>query len=108
MLSKEFWYGQNQRLNYLERTGELWSTGAVVELASDAFKTLRLSLMLLPDAVERETGLTVKQREIITNLVHNALEDMREKLVDGVKRSRGASSGKAFTPSETDDADTEL
>jgi hypothetical protein len=99
-LAKEFWYGQNQRLNYLERIGDLFDTRAVVELASDAFKTIRLSLMLVADAVERETGLTVAQREIIDRLMHAALETMREKLIDALEYSRGSSRSKAFTQSE--------
>jgi purine-nucleoside phosphorylase len=99
MLSKEYWYGQNQRLNYLERVGDLFDTRAVVELASDAFKTIRLSLMLISDAVEREAGLTLAQREIIDRMMHAALETMREKLVDGLEQSRGSSRSKAFTQS---------
>jgi Protein of unknown function (DUF1441) len=104
MLSKEFWYGQNQRLKYLQAVGELWDTSAVVELASEVFKVLRLSLMLAQDTVERETGLTPKQREIIENLMHEALNDAREKLVVRLTDLRKNTSGKAFTPSETTSA----
>jgi hypothetical protein len=96
MLSKEYWYGQNQRLNYLERIGDLWDTSAVVELAGDAFKTIRLELMLASDAVEREAGLTLTQRDVIDRLMMSALENMREKLVDGFKRTRESSRGKTL------------
>jgi len=101
MLSKEYWYGQNQRIKFLKEIGELWDTSAVVELASEAFKTLRLSLMLASDTVERETGLTIKQREIIENLMHEALNDAREKLVVRLTDLRKNSRGKAFAPQET-------
>lgn len=100
MLSKEFWYGQNQRLKYMRDVGDLWDTAAVVALASEVFKTLRLSLMLASDAVERETGLTEKQREIIENLMHSALGNAREKLVVSLTSLRTHSSGKAFAPKE--------
>lgn len=100
MLSKEFWYGQNQRLKYMRDVGDLWDTSAVVELASDVFKTLRLSLMLASDSVERETGLTSRQREIIENLMHEALNDAREKLVVSLNGSRENTRGKAFAPEE--------
>lgn len=102
MLSKEFWQGQNSRLKYLRDVGELWDTTAVVELASEAFKTLRLSLMLASDAVERETGLTLRQREIIENLMHEALNDAREKLVVRFTDLRKNTSGKAFAPEAAD------
>lgn len=107
MLSKEFWYGQNQRLNYMERVGDLWSSKAVIDLAGEAFKTIRLSLMLIPDAVERETSLTNKQREVITMLVHSALEDMRGRLVDAFLSKREQSDGKSFIPSEVERNTTE-
>lgn len=100
MLSKEFWYGQNQRLKYLQSVGELWDTSAVVELCGEVFKTLRLSLMLSADAVGRETDLTLKQRHIIETLMHTALNDVREKLVVRLSELRQTSTGKAFTPKE--------
>ena len=100
MLSKEFWYGQNQRLKYLQTVGELWDTSAVVELCGEVFKTLRLSLMLSADAVSRETDLTLKQRHIIETLMHAALEDVREKLVVRLNVLRQTSAGKAFAPKE--------
>lgn len=100
MLSKEFWYGQNQRLRYMIAVGDLWDTPAVVELASEVFKTLRLSLMLASDSVERSTGLTEAQREIIENLMHEALNNAREKLVVNLANGRKNTSGKAFAPTE--------
>lgn len=100
MLSKEFWYGQNQRLKYLQSVGELWDTAAIVELCGEVFKTLRLSLMLSADAVGRETDLSLKQRHIIEGLMHAALNDVREKLVVRLSDLRQTSKGKSFTPKE--------
>lgn len=101
MLSKEYWYGQNQRIKFLKEIGDLWDTAAVVKLASEIFKTLRLSLMLASDTVERETALTPKQREIVENLMHEALNDAREKLVVELSNLRKDTGGKAFAPSTT-------
>lgn len=100
MLSKEFWYGQNQRIKYLETIGDLWDTSAVVALASEVFKTMRLSMMLAQDTVEREVALTPKQREIIENLMHETLNDIREKIVVRLNERRKNTSGKAFAPAE--------
>jgi hypothetical protein len=108
MLSKEFWYGQNQRLKYLQSVGELWDTAAIVDLCGEVFKTLRLSLMLSADAVGRETDLSLKQRHIIETLMHTALNDVREKLVVRLSELRPVSQGKAFAPKEsaTDNGDS--
>lgn len=101
MLSKEYWYGQNQRIRFLREINELWDTSYVVTLCGDVFKTLRLSLMLSADTVEREAGLTVKQRDIIGNLIHQALFEAREKLVVSLIETRKDSRGKAFAPQES-------
>lgn len=105
MLSKEYWMGRDKMLTVMQREGDLFTTRSVVELAGDAFKTLRLSLMLLTDAVEREVGLTPQQRDIITLLVGNCLNDMREKLVDGLSNRREHSVSKQITQSQDDQTD---
>ncbi len=104
MLAKEWWMAENQRLTYMERKKDLWPTKEVIELAGDAFKTMRLSLMLITDAVEREAGLDDKQREVITRLVYSALEDMREKLVDGFNYRRDNKVGEPVAQSEDEPA----
>lgn len=109
MLSKEFWFAQNQKANYDERMGDLWRTTDVIELAGEAFKTLRLSLMLMADAVEREDTLSETQRQIITRLVDTTLRDMKEKLVDGfTKQKRRKSAVSKPEPSEDDDGSADL
>lgn len=108
MLSKEYWAGQNSRLTYMERMGELWSTEAVMEVASGAFKTCALSLRLVTDAIEREVGMTDDQRTIATRLINTVLEDMRRKLVSGLNKRRKNSRGKSFAPGEDSESDSGL
>lgn len=107
MLSKEFWAGQRSRLDVLERQNDLWSTSAVVELASYIFKTTRMSLILISDALERETGLSHEQRAVVDRMVATCLNDLREKLVDGFENGREHSSGKSFASGE-DEREEEL
>lgn len=100
MLSKEFWLGQSHRIKVLREIGDLWDTAAVVTLASEVFKTLRLSLSLASDSIERRTGLTVEQRELIDDLMTEALNDCREKLVVNLTERREHSEGKAFASTQ--------
>jgi hypothetical protein len=88
-LRREFWMAELNRQKVEERAGNLWPTDLVVQKAGDAFKTLRLSLQLLSDQVERNETLTNKQRQIILNLVDMALQDMRDKLIDGFRSHHG-------------------
>jgi hypothetical protein len=99
-LSREFWNGQLAKLTFEERTGELWSSKTVIDLAGDVFKTMRLSLMLLADTLEREADLNPAQRLIIERLVDELLDALRRKLVDGLENRRDNPLGKPVAQSQ--------
>lgn len=101
MLSREYWAGQSNRLRVLKEMGELWDTAAVVELASTVFKSLRLSLMLAADTVERQVGLTVEQRDIIEKMMSAVLEQVRGEIDERLTQSRNEVTGKTFAPQES-------
>lgn len=88
MLSKEFWYAQTQKQKYDIAAGNLWATEDVIARAGDAFKTMRLSLQLMADTVDRNESLTETQRQTILDLVDGTLNDMREKLIYAFKNRR--------------------
>lgn len=75
MLRKEYWAGMRSRQLYEKEAAELWSTDRVVDTVSTLMKTLRMSLLMSREAVERETELSDRQRAIITAIIDNALED---------------------------------
>jgi hypothetical protein len=105
-LAKEFWQGQLNKQRFETLAGDLWPTVQVMEYVGGAYKTIRLSLQLLMDAVERETTLTDVQRRIIQDLVDATLEDMRETLQKAVKKNvraknrRESASHAAASPQE--------
>ncbi len=76
ILSKEFWAGMKSRQDYEERAGNLWPTERVVNEVGDLFKLIKMSVLLMADAVERTTELSDKQREIVKNLTHGMLEEL--------------------------------
>lgn len=81
MLRKEYWAGLRSRQLYEKEAAELWPTSDVVDVVSTLFKTLRMSLLLTRESVERETELTERQRSIIMRIIDNALEDAHAKTV---------------------------
>jgi hypothetical protein len=85
LLTKEYWNGQRARQIYEENAGDLWRTAQVVESFADAFKTLRMALLLMADGVDRETELSEAQRLIIKRMIDGAIDDLREKMVDRFK-----------------------
>lgn len=82
LLAKEFWNAMRSRLAFEESNGDLWRTVDVVRAFSEVFQTLRMSLMLMSDAVERETSLTDGQRLALRRLIDGGLHDCRTKLIE--------------------------
>lgn len=84
-LSKEFWAGMRAKQEYQLKEGELWPTEQVIGVMGDVFKRLRMSMLLIQDAVEREHMLTPQQRDKISSLIDGALNDMADDLVEQFK-----------------------
>lgn len=80
-LRKEYWAGMRSRQLYEKEAAELWPTGKVIETVSGLLKTLRMSLLLARESVERETELTPRQRDIIARIVDNSLEEAHASVI---------------------------
>jgi hypothetical protein len=106
-LRREFWMAELNRQKVEVNASNLWPTDKVVEKAGAAFKTLRLSLQLMADQVERNETLTNKQRKTILDLVDMTLQDMRDKLIDGFNDGRKRSLDAESAP-DTDDSEADL
>jgi hypothetical protein len=81
-LMKEFWAGQKSRQEYEIKAGDLWSTAQVVESLAEAFKVARMTILLMPETVERETGVTDAQRKVLRRLTDGLIDELRESLVE--------------------------
>jgi len=79
---KEFWAGMRSRQLYEKEAAELWPTSDVVDTISELFKTLRMSLLLFRESIERETELSDRQRDILVRMVDSAMEDLYAKTVN--------------------------
>lgn len=81
-MTKEFWGAKQARQNYLLSAGDLWPTHEVVSTLGDVLKTVSMGVKLITDNIERETGLTQKQRDLINNMVDEALRSAAKMLRD--------------------------
>lgn len=93
LLNKLFWDAMASRRKYEEQVGELWNTADVVAVASDAFQSLRMSMLLIPDRLRDETSITEAQVLLVQNVIDSALEAARERLVTDLRKSSGSRSG---------------
>lgn len=81
-LRKEFWDAKNAQMKYKKDAGELWHTQDVYDVFIEVFKTMRTSVMLFADNIDRETGLDDKQRDVLNRQVDELLEGVRDSLLN--------------------------
>lgn len=79
-LTKEFWAGLRSKQEYELKQGNLWPTETVVEEVGELMKLVKMSTLLMLDAVERQTELSDRQRNIIQQLAHGMLEDLVKRI----------------------------
>lgn len=83
MLTKEYWNGLRARQEFEIKNGDLWPTSKVISDVGEMVKNLKMELDLLTDAIERNTELTPRQRDVAMALVDgtktNMLKRLREK-----------------------------
>lgn len=84
-LTKEFWAGQRTKQQVEFAAGNLWETEKVVAEVGELMKITKMSTLLMMDAVERQTELSDRQREIIKNLAHGMLEDLVKRIEEKFK-----------------------
>lgn len=81
MLQNAFWSAQKTRASYEEMIGDLWRTSKVVRLISVLFNSVRMILLLLPDTIEREAGLSREQKQVVRRVVEGALVEGRKTIM---------------------------
>jgi len=99
LLQKEYWNGLRARQAYEEDQEDLHRTADVEAAMADAFKTARMSLLLLSDRVEREVAFTDIQREKLKSLVDQTLEKLRADLESFATEAEGSPEEAAYAES---------
>jgi hypothetical protein len=89
LLNKAFWEAMKVRARYREEAGELWLTTDVLQVASEAFQSLRMSLLLIPDRLRDETGISEAQVRLCERVIDTALDDARNRLIDDLRKPGG-------------------
>jgi hypothetical protein len=82
LMGKEFWNGQRARQAFEENEGDLWRTNEMVVVFAEACQTMRTSMLLFRDALEREESLSDEQTAALSGLIDGAIKDMQEALVE--------------------------
>lgn len=94
-LRETFWNARLKRQRYEENAGDLWRTKKVMEVVGEMLLDFSNKLNLIPDLVERQTGLSPEQYRLIRSIV----DSVREEMVDDSERlGRGGPTTRIFFP----------
>ena len=78
---QSFWDAALKRQKWEENAGQLWRTEKVREVLGSTFQTIKFTVQLWADTLERQTGLSTDQRALLTKMVDSLQEEIYKALV---------------------------
>lgn len=80
-LSQTVWDALLKRQTYEERAGDLWRTEKVRSVLGTTFQTIKFTLQLFPETLERSQEFTPEQRVVLQQMVDALQQDIYDALV---------------------------
>lgn len=80
-LQQSVWDALLKRQTWEERAGQLWHTDKVREVLGSTFQTIKFTIQLWAETVERQTEMTPEQRELIVKMSDLLMAEIYEALV---------------------------
>jgi hypothetical protein len=81
LLQDSYWSAMLKRQAWEEKAGDLWRTEQVLEVLGEVAKAIKTSVMLWGDNIQRVTGITDKQMQVLTEQQDGLLGDLHRLLV---------------------------
>ncbi len=80
-LRLKLWQARKARNRVLEEEGELWHSSVVIAKFSEVLLSMREKLQLIPEKIERMSGITPEQYKLIRSVVDAVQEEMHQAIV---------------------------
>lgn len=90
-LRLKLWNARRARNRALEEEGELWRSGVVLQKFGEVLLAIREKLQLIPEKVERMTGITPEQYKLIRAIVDGVQDDMHKTILEMADKDATAS-----------------
>ncbi len=87
-LQESVWNAMLKRQKWEENAGQLWRTEAIRSVLGETFQTLKFTLQLWVETVERQTELSDAQRQIIMNMVDVLQGELYASLVKNMQENQ--------------------
>lgn len=104
LLQKEIWDARLKRQKWEAQAGDLWHTEDVIAVLSEVFATIKSTVQLWPDTVERTVGLADDQRELLVNMGDTLQDEIYRKLQE-MAQNKSTKSSIADLDDGDDDAE---
>lgn len=107
LLQKEIWDAKLKRQKWETQAGDLWHTEDVISVLSEVFATIKSTVQLWPDTVERTVGLDDEQRELLVSMGDTLQDEIYRKLQEMAqeKSTKSSISDLEDEPEETEEED---
>jgi hypothetical protein len=86
-LQPSYWEANLKRQKFELTMGQMWVTEDVLEVFAEVFKTIKFSIQLWPDTLERQSGFSDEDREILITLADD-LQDEIYQSIDKLAKER--------------------
>lgn len=108
-LQESYWSAMRKRQQWEADAGHLWRTESVMEVLGEVFQTIKFTMQLWPDMVDRSMGLSPEQRDMLIKMADSLQADIHKKLVQmpNIKKTPPSSAEAGVVevvPTEDDDA----
>lgn len=109
-LKPAIWGARIKQQEWELNAGQLWMTKDVLDVLTDVFSTIRTTIQLWVDTLEK-TGLSEAHRMILSDLTDSLQDDLHKKLIDLPNKKKTRSQLKEleeeYAPSELEEIESE-
>ncbi len=86
-INTAFWDAQLKRQKWEENAGELWRTETIRSAIGNMFQTIKFTVQLWADTIERQTGLSEEQRDLLNELTDTLQQELYDSLRENAKQT---------------------
>lgn len=87
-LQTEYWNAKLKRQQFEEEAGQLWRAGVVIDFLGKQFQTMKFTMQLWVDELEKKNALTPEIRQMITKQVDSLQNEIHKKVLELAKTQR--------------------
>lgn len=86
-INTAFWDAQLKRQKWEENAGQLWRTETIRKSIGGMFQSIKFTIQLWADTIERQKGLTEEQRELLNEMTDKLQHDIFSSLKENAEQA---------------------